>query len=241
MRVWTIAAATAVVLASCDGEGPPDRPRGPPPGGFGKAPLPETGGLLDDLRTPSGARWRRADIWEPMQGCPAAERTEPTLDPRVLPTAKARPVRLQVGQERDEAGRTVALYLDAIEETAVLAGGIGLTVKLGACDEYSNGYYFKLPIEEAKNTGSRYWLRRASQLMALVEPANINPVVDIAALRQTLDRRAADPEVDMRRGGFYGDVKPAVPPATEVDSFGVRAVTAGDHVELEVTYTIGPL
>lgn len=207
----------------------------------GLAQLPEGGGLLDDRRTPSGSPWRPTEIWKPIPWCISSDRLTPTLDPRVIPSARARPARLQVGEERDEQGRWVALYRDVIEETAQLPGGVGLTVKLGGCSDYSNSYFFSLPLEEAAQTGSRYWLKRASELISIIEPADLDPVVDMPALRNVLDRRARDPDVDMRRGGFYGDVKPAVPPATQVDSFGVRAVTAGDRVELEVSYTVGPL
>lgn len=123
----------------------------------------------------------------PQAECVAATRDTPTLSRKVLPSARFRIVEAPIGWERRD-GKVVDVYLRTGEETAQLTPRVKLQVNLGGCETYSNVYRFTIPREP--KAGQAFWLRKSAELIALVEPANLDTGVDLDQLRQALLKAA---------------------------------------------------
>lgn len=134
------------------------------------------------------------------EDCTAAERDRPTLEPGKLADTRFRMVVSDIGFERGPNGETVRLKLRHGEETATLSGGVMLLVSLGGCEDYSNTYEFQFPGDRTPLGDSRYWLTRASRLLAEIAPANREKFVRLPALGAVLARQAKTSRVDLTEG-----------------------------------------
>lgn len=127
--------------------------------------------------------------------CVAAVRDKPTLNKKLLPSAHFGMVTEAFGSERDAKGRDIDLTLRHGVETAQLKNGVELRVNLGGCETYSNTYEFTLPGLAAKSADGAFWLRRASELLAEIAPANLDKVVPLNKLSAELARRSKQPKL----------------------------------------------
>ncbi len=118
--------------------------------------------------------------------CDRAAPDAPTLSHKVFPTATFAIVDQTFGSEgdtplRQKVGRERVRLSDAVELTVVQSG----------CEDYAVSYEFRLTEPVPAKADQAYWLERAAQLIAQVEPGNRNPVVRLKRLRDALHRRAA--------------------------------------------------
>lgn len=176
--------------------------------------------------------------------CTAAERDAPTLSKQVFPAAQFEMVEDQVSQGRGPAG-PVPLYLKHGYEKLALSEGVQLEINLTGCDHHGNAYRFRVAKDNTPTTETKYWLERAIDMIGRVEAGNADAMVDLPALKRTLQTRRDNPEgrpfrdgsVDgvVNRGGseYRGRIQEAY------------LVTINQRREdttlISVTYLIGPL
>lgn len=161
--------------------------------------------------------------------CTVAERDKPSLDRAKLPSARFRMVVSDIGFEKGPNNENIRLKLRHGEETATLKSGAGLRVTLGWCENYSNGYEFRLTGDTTPVSDSRYWLRKASALTAEVAPANREGFVRLPQLSAVLARRASE-RVNLVEG-LEGDL-------TETHRYRVTVSRQGKTTLVTVLYIV---
>ncbi|MBI5939633.1 MAG: hypothetical protein HY859_04325 [Caulobacterales bacterium] len=158
--------------------------------------------ILLGASSPSLAASKPAD-------CDAAERDKPTLDVRVLPSARFAMVTETIGWTRDAAGQEFDLTLRHGEETADLRDGVQLRVRLGGCETYTNSHVFSVPDGPLAPPDGAGWLLKAVDLLREVAHANLDWMVPLPALAYILATRGQDPGAgrDLEATGLDGDLE----------------------------------
>jgi hypothetical protein len=176
--------------------------------------------------------------------CTAAERDAPTLDKRVFPAATFEMVEDQVGQGRGPGG-PVPLYLKHGFERLKLAENIELEVNLTGCDHHGNAYRFRVPKDNTPTTDTKYWLGRAVDMVGRIEKGNTDGMVDLSALKRTLQTRIGNPDSRPFRDGSLDGI---INRGGSEDRGRIQEaylVTINqrreDSTVISVTYLIGPL
>lgn len=153
------------------------------------------------LAAPAFAEERFADE----RDCTVADRDTPTLDRAKLPDARFSMVVSDIGFTRGDNGQSITLKRRRGEETATLRGGVKLRVTLGGCEQYSNAYEFQLTGDQTPLSDNRYWLSKASGLIAEVAPANRDSFIRLPNLAAALARAARTSHGDPT-AGLEGDL-----------------------------------
>lgn len=174
--------------------------------------------------------------------CTAADRDKPTLNKSLIPSATFEMVEDQITPPR---GQPAPAWLRHGFEKAQLDPGIQLEVNLTGCDHHGNAYRFRIPKDETPTTETRYWLDKAIAMVERVEKANTDSMVDLGALKRTLQTRARDPNARPFRdgsldGAIYrggGEERGRIQEAYLVTINQRRE----DSTLISVTYLIGPL
>jgi hypothetical protein len=187
-----------------------------------------------------------AQAQEPRQyaRCTAAERDAPTLDKRIFPDAAFEMVEDQVGQGRGPNG-PVPLYLKHGFERVKLPDGTQLEVNLTGCDHHGNAYRFRVPKDNTPTTETKYWLERAIDMVGRVEKGNVDGMVDLPALKRTLQTRAGNPDArPFRDGSLDGTVyRGGSEDRGRIQEAYLVTINQRreDTTVISVTYLIGPL
>ena len=143
--------------------------------------------------------------------CVAAVRDRPSLDAKRLPGLRFRMVTDVIGWYRDKSGEKIELTLRHGEEAAELKDGVALRVTQGGCETYGNRYEFSFSKPPPANADGAYWLRKTSELLLEIAPANMEPgAFPLQKLARTLARKAQDPKVarTLLKDGLEGQLKP---------------------------------
>lgn len=176
--------------------------------------------------------------------CTAAERDAPTLDKAVFPGATFEMVEDQVSQGRGPAG-PVPLYLKHGFEKLKLADGIELEVNLTGCDHHGNAYRFRVAKDNTPTTETKYWLERAVDMVGRIEKGNADRMVDLAALKRTLQMRIGNPDArPFRDGSLDGTVfRGGSEDRGRIQEAYLVTINQRreDSTVISVTYLIGPL
>lgn len=138
--------------------------------------------------------------------CTAATRDEPSLDRARLPSARFRMVVSDIGFEKGPNNESIRLKFRHGEETATLKSGVKLRVSLGGCEQYSNTYEFQLTGDRTPLSDNRYWLSKASGLIAEVTPANRERFLRLPNLAAALARAARTSRDDLAGVGLEGEL-----------------------------------
>lgn len=176
--------------------------------------------------------------------CTAAERDAPTLDKTMFPAATFEMVEDQVSQARGPNG-PIPLYLKHGFERAPVAEGIQLEVNLTGCDHHGNAYRFRVAKDNTPITETNYWLGRAVDMIGRVEKANTDRMVDLAALKRTLQDRMGNKDArPFRDGSLDGTVfRGGSEDRGRIQEAYLVTINQRreDTTVISVTYLIGPL
>lgn len=167
--------------------------------------------------------------------CVAHARDKPTLDASRLSNVQFRMVNDVIGWERDGSGKQVELTLRHGEETAQLKNEVALRIEQGGCETYSNQYEFSFS-RPSQNADGSYWLRKASDLLLEVAPANVDEHFRLQDLAEVLSRQAKNQRVTRTflKEGLEGKLESGLlgpEYVVEVERRSTKAV-------LKVTYSI---
>ena len=174
--------------------------------------------------------------------CTAAERNAPTLNKTLIPSATFEMVEDQISPPRGQPG---PVWLKHGFEKAQLEPGVALEVNLTGCDHHGNAYRFRIPKDNTPTTETKYWLGKAIAMVERVEKANTDSMVDLGALKRTLQSRVRDPNArpfrqDSLDGAIFrggGEERGRIQEAYLVTINQRRE----DSTLISVTYLIGPL
>ena len=173
--------------------------------------------------------------------CAAPARTEPSLDSGVLTSATFEVVQQDVAKEKTKDGKTVTTYVQHIVEKAQLSPDINLEISLGGCEYYANIYTFSLPRTGQPATNTEFWIRKADELMGLIEPAVRDRGVNLGNLRKELQRRANDPAAAPFTDQAIQGVLPGGEAANPVKHhYQVQVDERADSATVTVQYAVGP-
>lgn len=174
--------------------------------------------------------------------CAAPVRTEPSLDSGVLTSATFDIVQQDVGELKNKDGKTVTTYVQHIMEKAALPGDVSVEISLGGCEYYANVYAFSLPRTGKPVSDTSFWLLKADELMGKIEPAVKDPRISLSALRQELQRRAADASAPPFQGQAVQGVVPAADAGAKIQHhYQVEVDERADRASVTVQYAVGPL
>jgi hypothetical protein len=137
-----------------------------------------------------------------------------------------------IGWERDKSGKQIELTLRHGEEAAELKGGVALRIVQGGCETYSNQYEFTFSNPPPANADGAYWLRKASELLFEIAPANTDNLFPLQRLAKALARQAQDLKVtgSFLEKGLEGHLTKGP------ESYSVEAERGANRTVLRVSY-----